>query len=391
MCAICDALLFFLTDCIISAVFHKSQSLSAVANILQRSALREFTGTAVAVFVALFAILLTTQLIRLLGDAAGGRLASEAVVALLGFRTVNYLPVLLSLTVFISILLTLSRWYRDSEMVIWLSSGSALTSLIRPVLLFVFPVAALIALLSLWLAPWALKQSDTYRQRMDQRDDVSRVTPGSFNESGNADRVFFVEAVAGQEGVVRNVFISSIQHGRLGVMATSQGHTEVMPNGDRFLVLERGRRYEGTAGTPEYRVMEFERYALRTENRESRNLSDSPKGRTVFELIDNPTAEHLGELFWRIGIPLAAINLSLLAIPLSFVNPRAGRTNNLMFALLAYMIYSNVLSVSQALIVQGRLRFEIGIWAVHAVMFGLLLVLFWHRQNPLAWGRLKWR
>lgn len=359
-----------------------------MTSILQRSALREFTATAVAVFVALFAILLTTQLIRLLGDAAGGRLASDAVVALLGFRTVTYLPVLLSLTVFVSILLTLSRWYRDSEMVIWLSSGSSLLSLIRPVLTFVLPLAAVIALLSVLLAPWALKQSDAYRQRMDQRDDVSRVTPGAFNESGNADRVFFVEAVAGQEGVVRNVFISSIQHGRLGVMATAEGKSEVMPNGDRFLVLERGRRYEGTAGSSEYRVMEFERYALRIESRESRILSDTPKGRSVAELIGNPTPEHMGELFWRLGIPLAAVNLALLAIPLSFVNPRAGRTNNLLFALLAYMIYSNVLSVSQALIVQGRLRFEIGVWAVHAAMFVLLVVVFWRRQNPLAWGRI---
>lgn len=359
-----------------------------MTSILQRSALREFTTTAVAVFVALFAILLTTQLIRLLGDAAGGRLASEAVVALLGFRTVTYLPVLLSLTVFVSILMTLSRWYRDSEMVIWLSSGSSLLSMVRPVLLFVLPIAAVIALLSVFLAPWALKQSDAYRQRMDQRDDVSRVTPGAFTESGNADRVFFVEAVAGQEGVVRNIFISSIQHGRLGVMATAEGKTEVMPNGDRFLVLERGRRYEGTAGSPEYRVMDFERYALRVESRESRVLSDTPKGRTVLELIRQPTPEHLGELFWRLGIPLAAINLALLAIPLSFVNPRAGRTNNLLFALLAYMIYSNVLSVSQALIVQERLRFEVGVWVVHVAMFALLVVVFWRRQNPLAWGRI---
>jgi lipopolysaccharide export system permease protein len=104
--------------------------------IHQRAAIREFTHTAAGVFVALFAILMTTQLIRLLGDAAGGRLASEAVVALLGFRAIIYLPVLLSLTVFVAILMTLSRWYRDSEMVVWLSSGIPLTALIRPVIMF---------------------------------------------------------------------------------------------------------------------------------------------------------------------------------------------------------------------------------------------------------------
>ncbi len=215
--------------------------------IHQRAAIREFTQTAAGVFVALFAILMTTQLIRLLGDAAGGRLASEAVVALLGFRAISYLPVLLSLTVFVAILMTLSRWYRDSEMVVWLSSGIPLTAWIKPVMKFALPPVAVIAMLSLLLAPWATQQSETYRQSMDQRDDVARVSPGAFNESSGADRVFFVESIAGQDGKVRNIFISSIQNGRLGVMATAEGHTETQANGDRFLVLDRGRRYEGTA------------------------------------------------------------------------------------------------------------------------------------------------
>ncbi len=359
--------------------------------IFQRAALREFTNTAAAVFVALFAILMTTQLIRLLSQAAGGKISSEAVIALLGFGAVSYLPVLLSLTLFIAILMTLSRWYRDSEMVIWLSSGLPLTAWIKPVLKFSLPLIIAIAVLSLLLAPWATRQSDTYRQRMDQRDDVARVSPGAFNESGAADRVFFVESVVGQVGSVKNVFISSVQHGRLGVTATAQGHTEAMPNGDRFLVLDKGRRYEGTAGTSEYRVMEFDRYALRIETKEARGLEESPRIRPVWELVRDPQPAHLAELLWRIGLPLAALNLAVLAIPLAFVNPRAGRTNNLVFALLTYMIYSNLLSVSQAWVAQGKLSFSIGVWAVHVAMFSLLVVLFYRRQNPLAWGRAAWR
>lgn len=359
--------------------------------IHQRAAVRELSQTAAGVFVALFAILMTTQLIRLLGDAAGGRLASEAVVALLGFRAITYLPVLLSLTVFVAILMTLSRWYRDSEMVIWLSSGIPLTAWIKPVMGFALPPVVVIAILSIILAPWATQKSETYRQTMDQRDDLARVTPGAFNESAGSDRVFFVESVAGQDGTVKNVFISSIQHGRLGVMATAQGHTETRPNGDRFLVLDRGRRYEGTAGTAEYRVMEFDRYSVRIETKEARGLEDSPRTKQIWELIREPIPVNLAEILWRLGLPLAALNLAVLAIPLSFVNPRAGRTNNLMFALLTYMIYSNLLSVSQAWVAQGKLGFEIGVWAVHVGMAFLLVILFHRRQNPLAWGRLRWR
>jgi len=359
--------------------------------IFERAAIREFTHTAAGVFVALFAILMTTQLIRLLGEAAGGRLASEAVIALLGFRAISYLPVLLSLTLFIAILMTLSRWYRDSEMVVWLASGIPLTAWVKPVLKFVGPPVIVIAALSLLLAPWALQKSEAYRQSMDQRDDVARVSPGAFNESSAADRVFFVESVAGVDGQVKNIFISSIQQGRLGVMATAQGHTETQPNGDRFLVLDRGRRYEGTAGTAEYRVMEFDRYALRIETKEARGFVDSPRTRPVWELVKDSQPSYLAELLWRLGLPLAALNLAVLAIPLAFVNPRAGRTSNLIFALLTYMIYSNLLSVSQAWVAQDKLRFEIGVWAVHVGMFLLLVVLFYRRQNPLAWGKFWWR
>lgn len=358
--------------------------------IFQRAALREFSQTAVTVFVALFAILMTTQLIRLLGQAAGGKVASEAVMALLGFGAINYLPVLLSLMLFIAILLTLSRSYRDSEMAIWFSAGLPLTAWVRPVMMFALPLVAAIATLSVFLSPWALSKSADYRNRMEHRDDVSQVSPGAFKESTHADRVFFVEAVPGDEGRVKNVFINSIQHGRLGVVVAAQGHVESAANGDRFLVLEKGRRYEGTPGTAAYRVMEFERYATRIEEKEAQGVEQNQKHMPVWELVRNPTPLNLGELLWRIGVPLSALNLALLAIPLSFVNPRAGRTNNLLFAMLTFMMYSNLISVSQAWVTQGKLPFEIGVWIVHVFMFVVLLLMFSRRQTLSFWGRW-WR
>ncbi len=358
--------------------------------IFQRAAQREFTQTAVTVFIALFAILLTTQLIRLLGQAAGGKITSEGVLALLGFGAINYLPTVLSLTLFISILMTLSRSYRDSEMVIWFSAGVPLTAWIRPVLKFALPIVLVIAVLSLFLSPWALTRSAEFRQRMEDRDDVSRISPGAFQESGRAERVFFVEGIAGQEGRVRNVFVSTVQQGRLGVVVAAEGHVASMPNGDRFLILDRGRRYEGTPGTADYRVIEFERYGVRVETRESRGIQPTQKNMSVAELIREPTPVNLAELLWRVGMPLSALNLALLAIPLSFVNPRAGRTNNLLLALLTFMIYSNLVSVSQAWVAQGRLSFEVGIWAVHVLMFVGMVALFWRRISIVPWG-WRWR
>ena len=102
---------------------------------------------------------------------------------------------------------------------------------------------------------------------------------------------------------------------------------------------------------------------------------------STLALIRNPTDANLGELVWRIGIPLSALILVLLAIPMSFVNPRAGRSVNLAFALLTYVVYSNLLSVSQARVTLGKLEFSPGWWLVHGVMLGLLLILFARRMQ----------
>lgn len=351
--------------------------------IFQRSLLREFGNLAVAVFATLFAITLTTQLIRYLGQAASGKLLSEAVVALLGFSALNYLPVLLSLTLFISVLMTISRSYRDSEMVIWFSSGLPLTAWVKPVLIFAAPLVFVIALLSTYLAPWANEQSEAYRRQLDTRDEMSRIAPGVFRESADAERVFFVESVSGGNGV-QNVFVTTMQHGRLGVMVSRRGFEETAANGDRFIVLADGRRYEGNPGDAEYRVMEFKRYAVRIETKEAKAGQIPARALPTQTLIGDPHEGNLAELLWRIGLPLAALNLALLAIPLSFVNPRASRSANLLFALLTYMAYSNLLSVSQAWVSQGKMSFHVGWWAVHVVMLLILVALFYRRMKVNA-------
>ena len=329
----------------------------------------------------LFAIAVTTRLIRLLGQAAGGKFPSDAVFAFLGFFALGALPVLLSLTMFISVLLTMTRSWRDSEMVIWFASGQPLTAWLRPVMLFALPQIAVIGALSLFISPWAAQMAGQYTSKIEQRDDVSRVTPGVFGETANRTRVFFVESVSGDSSAVQNVFVSSVHGTKSGVSMSRSGHTETAPTGDRFIVLEQGRRYEGAPGDPEYRVTEFDRYAARIELKEGREVTPTHKNLPTLALISNPTNQNLGELLWRIGIPISAFVLVLLAIPMSFVNPRAGRSANLLFALLTYIVYSNLLSVSQARVAQGRMDFGVGWWLVHAGMVVLLVIMFAQRMQ----------
>jgi len=356
--------------------------------IFRSALLREFTTSAIATFVVLVGISVTTQLVRLLGQAASGLITSTGVIALLGFTLVGYLPVLLSLSLFIAVLMTLTRSYRDSEMVVWFSCGQGLDRWIRPVLTFALPLVLTIALLSLLLSPWAVERAEEFRRQMDSRDDVAQVTPGVFHESSRADRVYLVEEVAGKPNLVANVFVSSTQHGKLGVMVAQSGFQETADNGDRFLVLTNGRRYEGVPGTPEYRIFEFERYAMRIETAESTIRAPTTKTMSTLSLLRDPVPRNLGELSWRFGLPASALILCLLAIPLSFVNPRAGRSMNIVLAILVYMIYSNLLSIMQAAITQSRIDVMTGMWGIHAVMLLLLLALFYRRLTVFSLWRL---
>lgn len=358
------------------------------SGIFHRTLVREFASMGVLVFVILLGIVVLTQLIRLLGDAVSGALAVDGVLALLGFSALNYLPVLLSISLFLSVLLTLSRSYRDSEMVVWFCSGIGLARWIRPVMWYALPVMALIALLSLVLSPWALSKADEFKRRLDSRDDVSASTPGTFRESKQADRVFFLENVDAGKGRVRNVFVQSVQNGKIGTMVAREGLQETAPNGDRFLVLLHGTRYEGVPGRYDYRIAEFDRYAMRIEGGEIKEEQPSLKSLSTLYLLRNRTPWNMSELEWRIGLPVSALILALTAIPLSFVNPRAGRSLNLIMALVIYMLYNNMISVTNSWVGQGKLAPGVGLWGIHVLMFGLMVVLFYRRLSVVSLRRL---
>ena len=184
-----------------------------------------------------------------------------------------------------------------------------------------------------------------------------------------------------------------MKEGRLGITVSRRGYRESAENGDRLVVLLDGRRYEGVPGNLDFNIMNFERYAMKVESRETQAEGTSTKAMSTFGLIQAPSNAHLAELLWRIGLPIAAFVLALLAIPLSFVNPRASRSVNLIFALFTYMVYANVLSIVQAWVSQGRVGFNIGWWVVHAGMLGVLGILFYRRIRVGSLARqkaLKW-
>jgi lipopolysaccharide export system permease protein len=354
--------------------------------IFQRAIRRELLNTVGAVFTALFTIVMTVMLIRILGDAAVGKIAPNDVAAMLGFASLGYLPVIISLTAFIAVLTVVARSYQDSEMVVWLASGLSLRQWIGPVLGIGVPMVLMTAVLSIWLTPWANRNSTEYKERFQQREDVARVSPGKFQESASGDKMFFVEGVADDLSKVKNVFVREAGQ-RDGVVSAEEGTISVSDTGEKTLQLFRGRRYEGAPGTLEIRVIEFERYVLVLSHSE-RGLASSKAARslTTLQLIEEPTPANLSELLWRASIPVMCLLQMLIAIPLGIVNPRRGRGLNLMIALLLAITYSNVVGILQGSVAGGRVSFSMAFWLLHLSVFLLsLLLLYWRDNTNSRW------
>ena len=365
--------------------------------IFQRALRRDLLSTAGAVFTTLFTITITVMLIRILGQAAGGKVASADVVALIGFSALNYLPIILNLAGFMSVLLVVTRSYQDSEMVVWFASGLSLARWIPPVLMFALPIVVMTTLLSLFLTPWSNQQSAIYKERYANREDIARVSPGKFQESSSSNRVFFVEGVAGDASKVRNIFVSSVRNGKTSVVVAKEGTIEIDPAGDKFLVMHQGRRYDGVPTQSDFQLMEFDRYGVLVASQSKALVGDtSARALTTQEILRNRNNFNDGELLWRVSLPLMGVLLMLLAIPLGFVNPRGGRSANLLIALFLFVFYSNMLSYAQATVVQSRASFMMAWWPVHLVALLVAVIFFaWRlnvnsRYHPLVvWAMIK--
>ncbi|MGY2487523.1 LPS export ABC transporter permease LptF [Cupriavidus sp. CP313] len=357
--------------------------------ILQQALRRELAYTAGAVFLVMLTFMLTSLVIRILGLAANGKASPNDVLMLIGLATIGYLSILLSATLFISTLIVLTRWYKDSEMVVWFSAGISLRDLVKPVLQFAAPFVVLALLLGMFAWPWANQQSALFRDRFEQRGVMSMIAAGRFIEPAKANYVLFIEGMDADMKYARNVFVANSEADKIGVALAHQGKFETTPNGDRLVVMENGRRYSGTPGQIDYRIVEFERYAVKVDNKPPESeASLPPKSRDTIELIRNPTRENLGELVWRISLPILAFNFVMIAIPLAYVNPRLGRYTPLVFAVLIYLTYSNLVNLSQSWVRSGAIPFWLAWWPIHLAVFLGALVLFRYRQNRSLGG---WR
>jgi lipopolysaccharide export system permease protein len=342
---------------------------------------RELARTFGATLVVLLTIVITMLLVRTLSLAASDLVEPKDVVLVLGYTTLGHLGTILSLSLFVSIVVTLGRMYRDSEMAIWFASGLGLARFVRPVLRTFWPVLVVICLLLAYAWPWVNGNSSELRDRYAQRSDLARVSPGVFQSSSDGRRVFFVERDPIDDVSVRNIFALSNKDAVESVVSAHRGRVDVQDD-ERFMVLESGQRSDVNTASGETTLAGFETYRALIDVKALRRLHEQPpKTMATLELLRNPTPRNQGELAWRFGLMLAAANLALLAVGLSNVNMRRPSNLNLVVALLGSLAYFNSINLTQSWVANGRFGIAPALLALHGGVFVVALALLWWRDH----------
>lgn len=344
---------------------------------LRRDLARAFGAT----LVVILTIVVTMTLIRTLGQAAGGVVGPQDVLMLLGFTALGYMPIILSLSLFVAVVATLTRMYRESEMVIWFASGVSLWRFLRPVAQMGWPVVLVVLLLVLFVWPWVNQRAAELTYRYQTRSDLSRVAAGQFQSSADGRRVFFIERDSEDLRIGRNVFVLTQNGDTEAVTSAREGRIDF--EGDqRYVLLERGQRNEDNARSGEKTLARFESYRAAIGDKISSNIDKLPaKARSTRDLLREPTLEHRGEFAWRLGLIIGAINLLLLAVGLAATNPRRPGSWNLILALLMFVVYFNLINLSQAWIATGKAGMAGMLIAVHGGVFAVAIALLWWRGH----------
>lgn len=358
--------------------------------IIYRSFVREAARNTAAITLVLVVVMGFVGLTVLLGRAVRGDLAADILLQMLGLEALRRLDLLLTLGLYLGVLLTAARWYRDSEMTVLAACGIGLAQLLRPALALTAAVVIAISALGFYFTPWALNRMERLKLERERQTQPLGVAPGVFNET-SGDKIFYAERVDRETGVLANVFLSGLGGGREGIVVARGGYSYTdQRTGDRFLALVDGNLYQGVPGEAGYRLLKFEILRVRLELKPF--IAPPPKadGMGTAELLARTDADSRVEWQWRLSKPLMATVLVLFALVLAYTDPRRGRLSNLFAAILVYLIYSNLLALGQTLLKKGYVPWSAGLWWMHAGMLAIAIYLFARRSanRPLfAWPR----
>ncbi len=352
--------------------------------ILDRYLFKEMLLTWSAVLVVLLVIMTGNVLARSLSRVSDGSIDGSILLLFVGVKSIGLLVTLIPLALYLGILLAHGRFYRDNEMAVMQACGVGWLDLLRPTIVIGLIAVLLIAVLTVFAAPWAARYEQSLKQAMRERSAVSLLTPGRFIESSDGKLVFFVRSRNARAGTFSDVFLHREAEGqpdRVDTSATARYRRDEI-SGDEYIELADGQTNIGSPGETEWTVTTFARQSVLRPYEDPEAPRLRTKGKTFAQLFGSDALDDRAELQWRVSLPLGALLLAMLAVPLAYTSPRQGRFGKIGIAILVYIPFANLLSLTRKWIAGGAVPPWIGLWPVHVAM---LLLILWLLARRVGW------
>lgn len=355
--------------------------------IIFRYLAKEVFVTLIALTAILMLIFLSNQFVQYLNRAASGSIPGMSIMKLMMLELPNLMGLLLPLGFYISLLLAYGRLYADSEMSVLRACGYGPNQLLKHSFIMASGVAIIVAVI-IWLSPKIYVERAKLLRSAGIQTIIQTIMPGRFHAFGN--RVFFVESMSRDHTTAHQIFLAQHEQ-REGTMfwdvlwADSAFAQKDSQTQDDYLVLNHGKLYQGTPGKADYQVSEFGEFKSRLPQQVV-NLKDDIRTyetSRLFSWNDKDPAK-MAELQWRISIPLMVLTLTLVAVPLSRINPRSGKYAKLLPAVIIYILYANGMFIARDALNSGKVPLWVGMWWLHGLVVILGLILIWRNRVKLA-------
>ncbi len=333
--------------------------------------------TWLAVTVVLLVIMIGNVLARGLSKVTDGAISADVLLILVAVQSISLLVTLIPLGLYLGILLAHGRFYRDNEMTVMQATGSGWLDLLRPTALVGLLGVFLIAGLTIFASPWAARYEQLIKKEFQEKSAISLLSPGKFIESSDGSTVLFVKSMSADKSQFNDVFMYRKREKTPPVVDTARiaSYQVNDETGDEFLIFSDGQTSIGQPGDAAYTITEFKRQGVLRPKTELGEPRLQRRSKTLKQLLASDDLVDLAEVQWRISIPLAALLLALLAVPLSYTSPREGRFGKIAIAILIYIPYANLLVLARKWIANGTISPWVGLWPVHIAVFLLVIYL----------------
>lgn len=338
--------------------------------------MRETLKSQLAILFILLLIFFCQKLVRILGAAADGEIPTNLVLSLLGLGVPEMAQLILPLSLFLGLLMTLGKLYTESEITVMHACGLSRAVLVKAALVLALFTGVVAAVNVMWAGPWSSRHQDQVLADAKANPGMAALAQGQFQQASDGNSVLFIEGVDGKN--FTNVFLAQLRpkgNARPSVVLADSGQLSQHKDGSQVVTLNSGTRFEGTAMLRDFRITDFQNYqavighqavALDPTDTEQMNM------RTLFN-TDNPRAS--AELHWRLTLIFAVVMMALMVVPLSVVNPRQGRVLSMLPAMLLYLIFFLLQTTLRSNGAKGKLDPMIWMWAVNLLYLALAVVL----------------